>query len=295
MIYTIENELIKISVNTFGAQLCSVVRKSDSVEHMWQADKSVWGYHSPILFPYCGKLTGFKCEAKGVVWEKAPQHGFARTMEHSLVRINANEIVMELTDTPETLANWPYRFRLESAFILQGDTVCHRLTVENRDEDILRFGIGYHPGFALPFDDAHKTEDYELRFDTPQSPMCVDCLPLGLVNGKWSYTLGRNITAIPMNKELFANDSHCMLGLSAKTIGVYEKGTGRGVEVDISGFPYTLIWSKADWPARFVCIEPWMSLPGHEQGSSRWEDKPAAAAILPGQSWHVDMNVRFVR
>ena len=88
MIYTIENELLKVSVTTWGAQVCSVIRKCDGAEHIWQADKSVWGYHAPILFPYAGKLSENRTTAKGVTWENAPQHGFARTMEHRFVRQN---------------------------------------------------------------------------------------------------------------------------------------------------------------------------------------------------------------
>lgn len=294
MIYTIENEILKVSVDTNGAQLCSVVRKSDNTEHMWQADPAVWGYHAPILFPYAGKLTGGALEAKGNRFDGG-QHGFARNMEHSFVRQNDREIVLELTDCEQTLSKWPYRFRLVSTFTIDGDSLCHRLTVENRDGGPMRFGIGYHPAFAVPFDEKHCCEDYEFRFDTPQSPICLGCLPLGLLNGKWGYDLGRNVTSIPLTRELFANDSYCMTGLSAKTFGIYERGSGRGVECDISGFPQTLIWSKPDWPARFVCIEPWMSLPGTEDGSSDWSRKAAAAEIQPGQSWSVDMKLRFVR
>jgi len=51
MKYTIENEYLKLTVETFGAQIASVIRKSDGVEHMWQADPSVWGYHSPSSSP----------------------------------------------------------------------------------------------------------------------------------------------------------------------------------------------------------------------------------------------------
>ena len=294
MIFTIENEYLKVSVTTDGAQLCSVLRKSDGVEHVWQADPEVWGYHAPILFPYAGKLVEGKCEAKGVIWENAPQHGFARTMEHRFVRSNATEIVLELTDTEESYANWPYHFRLESSFILEGEKLTHRLTVENRDEEAMPFGIGYHPAFASPFDSAHQSSDYELRFDTVQSPLCIGCLPKGLTNGTY-YPLGTNIDTIPVDENLFANDSHCMVNLSAKTLGIYEKGTGRAVVCDIADFPYTLIWSKPNWPTPFVCIEPWMSLPSPEDGSTKWQEKPAAAILQPGQSWHVDLNTRFVR
>lgn len=293
MIYTIENELLKVSVTTDGAQLCSVVRKCDGTEHIWQADKSVWGYHAPILFPHCGKLNDGKMEAKGNIYE-TKQHGFARTSTHTFVRQSDTEIVLELTDSPETMAIWPYHFRLESRFILNGDQLIHRLTVENRDEETMRFGIGYHPAFALPFDEKHTASDYELRFDRIQSPMCLDTQPNGLINGKWYY-LAKNIDTIALDEKLFANDSHCMFGLSAKTLGLYEKGTGRGVECDISEFPYCLIWSKPQWPMPFVCIEPWMSLPAAEDAPVAWNDQAAAAEVTPGQSWHVDLKTRFVR
>ena len=65
MEYTIENEYLKLTVTTWGAQVKSLVRKCDGVEHIWQADASVWGYHAPILFPHTGKVPGGVFEAKG--------------------------------------------------------------------------------------------------------------------------------------------------------------------------------------------------------------------------------------
>ncbi len=293
MIYTIENDLLRVSVTTFGAQICSVVRKSDGAEHIHNADPAVWGYHAPILFPYTGKLVEGKLEAKGGTYSGG-QHGFARLMEHHFLRQNDTEIVLELTDSPETLAQWPYRFRLVSTIALEGDCVKHSLTVENRDSEAMSFGIGYHPAFKLPFDDGHTAGDYEFRFDVPQSPMCLGTQPHGLLNGRW-YSLGTNSDTIVLDEQLFANDSHCMFNLTAKTLGIYEKGTGRGVVCDISGFPYTLIWSKPVWPVPFVCIEPWMSLPAAETDSLDWNARAAAAVLQPGQSYCVTLPMHFVR
>ena len=293
MIHTIENELLKVSVTTFGAQVCSVVRKCDGVEHMHDADPDVWGYHAPILFPYTGKLADGVLEAKGETFPGG-QHGFARLMEHTFVRQNENEIVMELTHSPETLAKWPYRFRLTSTVTLEGDCVTQKLTVENLDEADMPFGIGYHPAFRLPFDESHGAGDYAFRFDAPQSPMCLGTQPLGLLNGSW-YSLGKNTDTIPLDETTFANDSHCMFNLTAKTLGIYEKGTGRGVVCDISGFPYTLIWSKPVWPVPFVCIEPWMSLPAAQTDTPDWNLRAAAAVLKPGQSWSCALPTHFVR
>ena len=292
MEYTIENEYLKLTVTTWGAQVKSVVRKSDGVEHIWQADKNVWGYHAPILFPHAGKVVDGVIEAKGGVYE-SKQHGFARLMEHELVAMTEDTIVMELRSNDETLAKFPYEFNLVSTFTLENDTLHHTLTVENWDEEELPFGIGYHPAFNVPFDDKHVATDYELRFSEMESPICLNCLPTGLVQDN-HYYLGSNIKAIPIDEHLFDNDSHCMVNIRSGKLGVYEKGTGRAVVCNIEEFPYCLLWSKPGMP-QFVCIEPWHSLPSPEGGSKNWNEKPAAAILNPGESWSTTLSTSFVR
>ena len=290
--FTIENEYLKLTVTTWGAQVKSVVRKSDGVEHIWQADKSVWGYHAPILFPHAGKVVDGKLEAKGKVYESS-QHGFARGMEHEFVDQTEDTIVLELCSNEETLARFPYEFRLVSTFSLEGDTLHHTLTVENLDSEKMPFGIGYHPAFTVPFDDKHVATDYELRFSETESPLCVNNLPTGLMHGDLYY-LGSNLKSLPIDEKLFANDSHCMVNLKSSTLGIYEKGTGRAVVCNIEEFPYTLIWSKPGMP-KFVCIEPWHSLPSPENGSIKWEEKPAAAILNPNEAWSCTLSTSFIR
>jgi len=293
MEFTIENEYLKVTVTSSGAQLKSVIRKSDNVEHMWQADPAVWGSHAPILFPHTGRLKDGKMIAKGRTIENGTPHGFARNMEHELVAKNKDTLVLQLTDSPETLEEWPYKFRLLSSFVLDEDVLHHTLTVENRDEENMPFGIGFHPAFALPFDDKHTYEDYELRFDKLESPLCMDTAPRGLLSGS-TYYLGKNIRSIPLDDQLFANDSHCMVSLQSDTLGLYEKDSGRGVVCSIKSFPFCLLWSKPGVP-KFVCIEPWMSLPSSEAGGYEWSEKPAAAILNPGESWATTLSMAFVR
>lgn len=292
MLYSIENECLKITVDAQGAQLISVVRKEDGVEHMWRRDPEVWGSCAPILFPYAGRLKDGKFTAKGKTYE-GRLHGFARNLPHTLVAQSENSLTFQLTDSEETLERWPYRFCLESTFLLDGDTLHHTLRVENHDDEAISFGIGYHPGFAVPFDDSHTFADYELRFDKAESPLCVDTSNEGLVGDKLYY-LGKNITAIPVDEHLFDNDSHLMVGLQSKTLGLYEKDTGRGVVCGIHGFPYVLIWSEPGAP-QFVCIEPWHSTPSPVEGGYAWEEKPAAAILQPGEDWSTTMSTAFIR
>ena len=288
-----ENEVLRVCVTTAGAQLKSVFRKDDGTERMWQADPAHWGYHAPILFPYAGKLKDGILTVKGKDYDGSRQHGFARNMEHTPVLCEDSTIVLELRQTEETLALWPYKFRLMSAFTLEGDTLCHTLTVENHDEDNLHFGIGYHPAFAIPFDGDHKATDYEFRFSSMESPLCLSTRPTGLINGQ-CYYMAKNINSVPIDQNLFVNGSHCMVNLNSKYLGLFEKDSNRGVVCRIDSFPYVLIWSQPGMP-HFICIEPWNSIPSHENDSTIWEEKAAAAILNPGEKWSTTMSTSFVR
>ena len=114
-----------------------------------------------------------------------------------------------------------------------------------------------------------------------------------LITGN-TYKLGNNLTTVPLTKELFDNDSYCMVNLQSETLGIYEKDSGRGVVCAIKSFPYCLIWSKPGEP-KFVCIEPWNSLPSPVNGGYEWDEKPAAAIIAQGESWSTTLSTAFVR
>ena len=293
MQYTIENDTLRLTVDSHGAEAVSVIHKPTGAELLWCADKALWGRHAPILFPYTGKLTGGKMIAKGQEYAGG-QHGFARDVEHTLARQTDDTLEFELRADAQTLPRWPYDFVLRSTFVLDGSTVHHTLCVENPSEAQLRFGIGYHPAFAIPFDDRHTTEDYEIRFDGIESPLCVSALPNGLLNGQ-SYYLARNTDAIPLTDTLFDHDSHCMVNLRSAHVALVEKDTGRSVCCNVEGYPYVLIWSQASKPLRFVCIEPWHSLPGEEDGPLAWDERPCAASLAQGESWSTTLSTTFTR
>ena len=240
----------------------------------------------------------FGCNMKDGSIGKISENRFARAdLEHTLLCAEGDTIRLELrSDEKSKAERFPFDFVLTSTFRLEGRTVHHTLTVENPADaaEELRFGIGYHPAFALPFDDRHVTEDYEIRFDGIESPLCVSAQPNGLLNGQ-SYYLARNVEAIPLTDDLFDNDSHAMVNLRSGHVSVIEKDTGRSVICDVSDFPYTLIWSAAKKPLHFICIEPWHSLPGEENGPIDWEQRPCAASLKRGESWSTTLSTTFVR
>lgn len=292
MEFMIENDLLQVTVTQWGGQIKSVVRKSDGVEHIWNGNPDIWKFHTPVLFPYCGKVKDGKMEIRGKLVENAPPHGVVRTLTHELVSHSADSLTLTVSASEDTLTIFPYQFRFLSTFRLEGECLHHTLTIENTDIEAFSFGIGYHPGFTIPFDTQHSALDYELRFSDMESPICMET-PTGLLNGRY-YVMGNNIRTIPVTEGMFDKGSHCMVNLRSKTLGIYEKDSGRAVVCEISNYPYCLIWSQPGTP-QFICIEPWHSLPSTEDGDYAWEKKAAAAVVQPGESWFTTMKIAFIR
>ena len=134
------------------------------------------------MFPHTGRVVDGKIRAKGKVYESG-QHGFVRNREFTFVDQTRDSITMEFVCDDEMLEVFPYACRLVSTFTLENETVHHTLIVENLDEEKLPFGIGFHPAFAVPFDGNHVATDYEIRFSETESPLCLGCLPKGLLHG----------------------------------------------------------------------------------------------------------------
>ena len=114
MRYTIENEFIRLTVDSLGAEMVSAVDLATGSEMIWCADPTVWNRHAPILFPYAGKLTGGHFKAEDGKIYAGGQHGFARDMEHALLNQTARELTFELRSSDETRAIWPYDFALRT-------------------------------------------------------------------------------------------------------------------------------------------------------------------------------------
>lgn len=293
MEFTIENNFLCVRVQSRGAELCSVVKKETGEEMLWQADPAVWNRHAPILFPYCGRLKGGAFTHNGVSYEGG-QHGFARDMEHALVEQSGDSVTLCLEANVLTMEKFPFAFKLFSTFRLEGVTVHHDIRVENDGGEVMPFAFGYHPAFLCPFDAAHKAEDYVLRFDTPQTPTVIETgEDDGLVTGA-TRVYFESETDIPLHDDMFDHDSTCFSRLTAGSLSIVEKETGRRVSVGIEGYPYVLIWS-AKGPVRYVCIEPWHGLPDARTASGIWEEKPDTVRLAPGESWSTGLAMTFAR
>ncbi len=293
MEYTIENDYLRARIQSKGAELCSVVKKATGEEMLWQADPAVWNRHAPILFPYCGRLKDGRFTHKGVVYEGG-QHGFARDLEHTLTAQGTDNAALCLEANALTMEKYPFAFKLFTGFRLSGETLHHTVRVVNDGDEEMPFAIGFHPGFACPFDEMHKASDYVLRFEQPESPTVIETGEEdGLVTGK-TRVYFENQTDIPLSDGFFDHDSTCFTKVKSKSLSLVEKDTGRCVRVSIEDFPYVLMWS-AKGAIRFVCIEPWYGVPDTRTASGVWTEKPDTIRLAPGESWERDLAMTFAR
>lgn len=54
--FTIENDVLSISVHEHGAELSSIYHKQTGLEYLWSGDPLFWAKKSPVLFPIVGTL-----------------------------------------------------------------------------------------------------------------------------------------------------------------------------------------------------------------------------------------------
>lgn len=260
MEYTIENELLTLRVESHGAELWDLRRKSAPQEPLlWDGKPQVWARRAPVLFPWCGRVEDNWYEFEGKRYENLPQHGFNRDMEHTLIEQGKDSITFRL-DWPGDGEKFPWKFSFETRHTLKGNVVETTCTGTNTGDKPMPAQLGFHAGLRCPFTPGKSYSDYIIRFEKPES-----------LDGSDIFTLDSHV---------FDNDSFCFSGLKSTWLQVEEKGTGKALRVDTKDFPFVLLWSPKGCE-EFVCIEPWTGAvgPGHDLAV-----RPGAVVLAPGES-----------
>jgi len=288
---TFYNDYLAVTVDSTGAELVSVKTRSHR-EILWQGEKGVWNAHAPLLFPWTGRIKNRRFTHKGAAFD-AGIHGFIAQTEHRLAQESTDILRFETESSASTHKLFPYDFALAQTFSLNGSALTHTVEVTNTGKTAMFFGLGFHPGFICPFEKEKEAGDYELVFDTAQSPNLVELTENGLPSGAQRRYMN-NQKALALSNNLFKGNTLCFTGLTASSITLREKSAphkkngagysaGYSVEVCIKDFPYLLLWSAATEKLRFVCIEPWYTLPDFENASSEWESKKNLLRLESGK------------
>ena len=115
--YVLENNILKVTVDSKGCEIRDVLCKTDNTHRMWNANPEGWKRVAPVLFPLIGKYKDNQSIYNGKVYEMG-QHGFARDMEFTLVKHNDGMLVMRLESDENTKEKYPFDFALELEYHL---------------------------------------------------------------------------------------------------------------------------------------------------------------------------------
>ena len=268
MQYKISNDFIEASIKDFGAELCSLKKKNDDLEYIWQGDEKYWNRHAPILFPIVGKFLDNEYIYKEKTYSMG-QHGFARDSLFEIFEQKDDYICFKFEDNKETFKKYPFKFELFLAYKLIRNSLEVSYKVVNKTNDKMFFSIGAHTAFNWPLEAKNKEEYYFEFKDTKE----LERLPLmaeGISNNKNIMAL--EDSKLSLSEELFKDDALVIENLENKTISFKNKKDNRTISKEFKGFPYLGLWSKPSG-APFICIEPWHGIADFIGHNKKLEEK----------------------
>lgn len=276
MIFTLEDNFVKVNVSSVGAEVVSV--KRGDCEYMWQGNPEFWSGQAPLLFPICGRLFGGTYTYEGREYSMNI-HGFARKSEFTVKEFDGGHIVLSLSQSEATLECYPFDFELTVTYTLTENKLSSAVSIRNTGDKILPAAFGAHPGFNVPLDSGNF-EDWYLEFSE-------DCTPGELVLSETCFNTGKkrayeleNSRILPLKHSLFDVDA-VFFDKVAPSVTLKSALSKRYVTLEYPDMPYLGIWHKPQSTAPYVCIEPWFGLPAYDGERDDIMKKSDMLHVLP--------------
>ncbi len=285
----LENDLLEVTINSFGAELSSITGKETGTQYLWDADEKFWKRSAPVLFPFVGSLKNKKYTVDGKDYPMG-QHGFARDMEFSVVSETKDEAWFELRSNDDTLAKFPFEFVLKIGYRLDGNDIKVTWHVENPGDKELLFSIGGHPAFMCPVTEDGKQSDYYLKFDADKA------LTYGLLSGdglldRDDYLLGVDINGYcAIDEHMFDKDALIIEHFQASKVSLCTPDKKPYLTVSFDA-PLFGLWSPAGKGAPFVCIEPWYGRCDRADFSGELKDREYGNVLAVGETFEKSYDI----
>lgn len=273
MLKTIRSGELEATIASYGAELHSL--KKDGYEYLWQAGEA-WTRHAPLLFPFICSPTGKTYNAGGREYKMNANHGFARDMEFSLSESGEDFCEFVLEDNEATLSQYPYHFRLYVRYFFENGRLVTLCRVENTGDEKMYFYLGGHPAFNCPLEEGMTFNDYYVEYEKQE-----------LIEQQAGESL-RTVLAydnkLPLTRELFDYDVIMKDMPQSECISLRSDKGGRYVTLYYPDSDCIAVWSPTgNDEARFVCLEPWTSVPVYcDDAEKDIEKKPHAICLESG-------------
>ena len=288
MAITIENQKMAATINEHGAELVSLINKTNGKEYMWSGDAKYWGRHAPVLFPTVGRLKDDTYTVDGQEYHMN-QHGFARDMDFDVLKVEADQVVLELHSSDQTKKLYPYDFILRLAFKLTDNGVQVGYEVENPADEEMWFGIGGHPAFKVPMDGDHFYDDYVVKLE-PQTNRNI--IPLNGPYADIDHLKEERTSEIEVSHERFKDDAVILdLGEGPTTVTLTDNDQRHGVQLKTADAKYIGVWSCYPQEGQYVCLEPWWSIADTVDSDHDFKHKFANNHLAAHQTFKTEYEI----
>src|SRR5690349_1196987 len=107
IMFTIENQDIKVTLQAKGAELTGLFSKQTGLEYMWNGDPKFWSKQSPVLFPIVVTLKNNSYIHDGNSYQLS-RHGLARDRQFVVENQQPDSITFLLSDDDESALVFPF-------------------------------------------------------------------------------------------------------------------------------------------------------------------------------------------
>lgn len=262
MIFSIENEVLKVAVDTAGAELASFYSKKTNTEYLWQGDAKYWKGRAYNLFPIIGRMYNNIYTHKGKEYT-IRAHGLARYYQFELEKSTPTMLVFLFKSNEQTLAEYPFHFEFRAFFEIDGSRLNVRYEAKNVGDETMPCAFGGHPGINVPFGKG-CFEDYYLEFSEKtdvRRQLLTDSIRY-MANKTAPYPLQDGVR-LPLQHNLFDYDA-VILENTSRVVSVKSTKDDRYVTMEYPDYKYIGFWHVDHTDAPYVCLEPWGALPAED-------------------------------
>ena len=288
MRYILENEAIRASIDTYGAELRSLFGIKSGCEYLWQADPSYWNRTSPVLFPFVGRLKNNQYQYQGQTYPMK-QHGFARNREFTVNAYSATKIEFILQDINETHNVYPFQFQLVISYELAGSEIIVHWKVRNTGNKMMYFSIGSHPAFLCPFTETEKK--CRLWFDK-EGPLNYQQLDDNYLCKETYYELSLQDKIWSFEKNVFDDDVLIFPDYQIKQVSILRENGNPYLTLNFHA-PVVGIWSPPKKNAPFICIEPWFGRCDSAEKEYCLKEREFDNALLGGAEFATSYGIQI--
>ena len=282
---TIRSIALTAQINPLGAELTHL-RDAGGRELMTDADPAFWTGHAPILFPVIGMPFEETIRVDGTAYPMK-KHGFARRSRFETVEAAEDRVTFALTDSAETRASYPFAFRLELTYRVEGATLSIAARIANPAETPLPASFGFHPAFAWPLPYGEDRAAHRILFDADEPDALRTIAADGTIAEarRPSPLDGRTLA---LRDDLFTDDALVWDHVRSDAV-TYGAASGPQLQIAFPDTPMLGIWTKPG--AAYVCVEPWHGIADPEGYTGEYRDKPGVFEVPAGGDKRIAMSV----